>query len=504
MREYRDFGHMVKVEGSRYRIPNYFMPHHGVLREQSLTTKLRVVFDASATSTSGYSLNNLQYVGPNLQQDLFQILIRFRQHKFLISADIAKMFRQILINPSQRCLQRIWWRDKPTNELEVFELTTVTYGTTSAPYLAVRCLVQLANEIEKTKPNIARIIRQDFHMDDLLSGSDCLDTAADICLEIKGVLKQGGFDLRKFYSNDKRVLVIKEDSGIKAQIVDFSRNENAKTVGVSWNPFSDKLKYRISENTSTKITKRLILSQISQIFDPLGLLAPSVIIAKLLLQKLWLQKTDWDETVSPELYTVWRDLRSQLPCLNDLSIGRRVVCDEAVYLEIHGFSDASERAYGACVYVRSVNKEGLGSSILVCAKSKVAPLKTLSLPRLELSSALILAILLNTVRFSFRLHFSKCFLWTDSSIVLGWLKMEPCKLKTFVSNRISEIQSLTEMDNWRHVPSEQNPADLVSRGIKPKLLKENKLWWYGPSWLVADPSSWPETQFQWLSMKPNC
>lgn len=494
--EYKTLGHMREIKSPGGKEINYYMPHHGVFREDSLTTKLRVVFDASATTTSGYSLNNLQYVGPTIQQELFSIILRFRQHKYVICADIAKMYRQVLINHQQTCLQRILWRENPTDSLETYELLTVTYGTTAAPFLAIRSLLELANEVSVEKPDISKIIKEDFYVDDFLSGSDSLETAAQICLNVTNVLKQGCFELRKFFSNDMNVLKYVENKTVEAQFVDFGEHENAKTLGIMWNPSKDKLKYKISVNSiSSKISKRSILSSISQIFDPLGLVSPSVILAKLLLQKLWLEKIDWDETVSPEIYTIWRDYKLELPLLNELCIDRCVICHDPIRIEMHGFSDSSERAYGACIYVRSIGKDGSITSRLLCAKSKVAPLKTITLPRLELSAAFTLAKLSGRVSSSLRLTFDKCYFWTDSSVVLGWLRTEPNKLKTFVSNRVAEIQKLTESDTWRHVPSDQNPADLVSRGVKPSLLKQNSLWWHGPSWLLRDESLWPEKRF---------
>ncbi|KAJ8962212.1 hypothetical protein NQ318_018184 [Aromia moschata] len=170
----------------------------------------------------------------------------------------------------------------------------------------------------------------------------------------------------------------------------------------------------------------------------------------------------------------------------------RAIHDGAVQIEMHGFADASEDAYGACIYIRSINDDGNVHTNLLCAKSKVSPLKTVTLPRLELMAALLLARLARIVKHSLRVKFDRCIFWSDSMIVLGWLKRPPQTLKTFVSNRVAEIQQLTMSDSWRHVTSKHNPADLVSRGVTPKMFMSSVIWWKGPPFLIQDEANWPD------------
>lgn len=255
MREYAQLGHMEKVKITNGEIC-FYMPHKGVLREESLTTKLRVVFDGSAPTSSGFSLNHLQMTGPTIQQDLFSILLRFRQHKYVVAADIAKMFRQILLNSSQRCLQRVLWRENAENELEVWELNTVTYGTTSASFLAIRCIYQLAKENKDKYPEFAKVIQSEFYVDDLLTGADTKDEAANICKGVADILKQGCFELRKFYSNDSEVLKHVNDEHSEKRVIEFGEKEKAKTLGIIWCPNSDLLQYKISRSSDgIEITK---------------------------------------------------------------------------------------------------------------------------------------------------------------------------------------------------------------------------------------------------------
>nr|CAH7768785.1 unnamed protein product [Callosobruchus chinensis] len=492
MEEYAKLGHMerVKVTGNELC---YYMPHNGILREDSLTTKLRVVFDASAPTSSGFSLNHLQMAGPTIQQELLNILLRFRQHKYVVAADIAKMYRQALVQPNERPLQRILWRKNPEDELEVWQLNTVTYGTKSASFMAIRCIFQMANENAELHPEICEIIKSDFYVDDLLTGADSIVEATNICKGVRDILNQGCFELRKFYSNDDEVLKsVVNDACDDKTVIHFGENENAKTLGIIWCPKSDVLQYKINQDQHNhKVTKRSILSGIAQIFDPIGLLSPCIIQMKILMQRLWLEKLTWDELVPAHISAHWNKFFTDLTVLNDLRIHRRVLCDSAERIEMHGFSDASEAAYGGCIYLRSTNAKGETFVSLLCAKTKVAPLKTVSLPRLELLGALVLARLAKKVRESLRLRIDKSVFWSDSTIVLSWLKTPPNKLKSFVSNRVSEIQQLTASDCWRHVSSGDNPADLLSRGVGPKEIAGSDIWWHAPRWLRESESCWP-------------
>ncbi|XP_018568077.1 uncharacterized protein LOC108908506 [Anoplophora glabripennis] len=230
MGECEKSGHMSLVENNVGNI-EYFMPHHGVVREESKTTKLRVVFDASAPSTNGISLNNIQRVGPVLQDDLFSILLRFRKRTYVISADIAKMYRQVLIEPGQRCLQKIIWRPNPSEALKMYSLNTVTYGQACASFLAIRCIFELVRECEANKPKIADIIRRNFYVDDLLTGADTAMEALQIANDVYKVLKSGSFELRKWYSNQPDIIK-NLAGGTDCGILEFASDENTKTLGL--------------------------------------------------------------------------------------------------------------------------------------------------------------------------------------------------------------------------------------------------------------------------------
>lgn len=466
-----------------------YLPHHPVIKEKSETTKLRVVFNASEKTSSGYSLNDIQMVGPVIQDDLFSILVRFRQHNYVMTSDVEKMYRQVLISESQRHLQMILWRENENEPVKHFKLNTITYGTASAPFLSTRCLLQLAYECDDS--DIREIIKHDFFMDDLLTGHETQEGLNRICRLVTKSLSSACFNLRKFRSNADQLFVENKLNEVQ-EITEFKTVTS--TLGLTWSPQSDLFKFSVQVDMHAQITKRNILSSIAKIFDPLGLLSIFVVKAKLILQKLWLCKLGWDDPVNDEIKIMWFNFIKNVNSLNCIEVPRHVMCKHAFNIEIHIFSDASACAYGSCVYVRSMNQNGQIHVQLLCSKSRIAPLKSLTIPKLELCGALLAAELGNKVTHSLRCNINRCVYWTDSMIVLGWLRASratPKQLKVFVANRVNKISDLTKNYVWRYVPTEHNPADYISRGIDQMNSKIQTMWWHGPQFLSMSESQWP-------------
>ncbi|KMQ84875.1 integrase core domain protein [Lasius niger] len=375
LEEYLKMDHMTEVDASSDQTPfAHYLPHHGVLRENNRTTKLRVVFNGSSRTSNGLSLNDILHGGAKLQNDMCDLLLWTRTHKVLFSADIVKMFRQIAVHPDDWDLQRILLYG-PDNQLIAYRLTTVTYGLNCAPFLALRTLQQL---------------------------------------------------------------VIPD---------------------------------------TTTFTKRAIASDIAKLYDPLGLISPILIRAKTIFQDLWLLKTGWDEPLSTELQDRWSAFRQQLQQLEPLSIPRwlGIVCSDTSRIEMHGFSDASQLAMAAAVYIRTPSKDNAFSVQLVCSKTRVAPLKRLTIPRLELTAALLLARLIARATKALELPEAPVFCWSDSSVTLAWITAHPSRWKDFVRNRVSAIQEILPNGSWRFVPGKENPADLASRGLRPDQLLHHDL-----------------------------
>ncbi|XP_054272911.1 uncharacterized protein LOC128993174 [Macrosteles quadrilineatus] len=492
MKDYQDLGHMnVTTSPSKYVIS-----HHCVVKEDRGKTKLRVVFDASAQSSPFPSLNSQLMVGAKLQQDIRDILLRFRLHPVVFVADIVKMYRQILVDPQDRSYQHIYWRFNPADPIKKYELCTVTYGLTSAPFLALRVMKQLALDEGENHPRAAQAISQDMYVDDIVTGTSSLNEALKLQQETIQLLEKGHFSLSKWASNQEELLKV-ANSGQQADSVNFSSNEDSSVniLGLHWDPTNDVFIFKL-QDFSPASTKRSILSTVAKIYDPLGFLAPVTFLAKGIMQELWKLGLNWDEEIPFHLKSVWEEFIKQLRNLSDLTIPRLVVPNKPLSYQLVGFSDASAQGYCATLYLRVVSEDQISTHLLV-AKTKLAPIKTVSIPRLELCGAHLLARLHSSVSKMFSLNtaikFEDPVFFTDASIVLSWLHMPLYKLKVFISNRVSQITELTSLSCWRHVRTSENPSDCGSRGLSVDKLKNNSLWWHGPQWLCQHAEEWPKS-----------
>lgn len=488
MSEYRSLGHMEEVsEDDR---SGYYIPHHAVYKATSSTTKIRVVFDASARTTTGVALNDIVCVGPTVQSDLQSIILRFCSHPIVLTADIPKMYRQILLHKDDRNFQKILWVND-SGVRTVYKLSTVTYGVASSPHHATRTLIQLATDEGKTFPLAEQVIRHDSYVDDFLTGGKTVNEVVSIYKELSTLLQLGGFGVHKFCSNDPAVLseIPEELQETCVSFEDTGINNTIRTLGLIWNPLEDYFTFcvqTINEEIST--TKRKVLSDIGRLFDPLGFLGPIITAAKLVMQDIWRVGLNWDDELPEEIQQKWIQFRRQLPVVNEMRKPRCVIPGDAIRIELHGYSDASKRAYGAVVYARCIAADGSISVKLVASKSRVAPIKPVTIPRLELCGAKLLAELVEKITSTMNIKFDDVTLWCDSSIVLCWLKKSPSALNQFVSNRVAAVVEMTSGYRWQYVQSANNPADVISRGASPEELLSNELWWNGaPNLQQASP-----------------
>ncbi|XP_043063411.1 uncharacterized protein LOC122319761 [Drosophila ficusphila] len=372
-----------------------------------------------------------------------------------------------------------FWRENSSDELSVYKLNTVTYGTKPAAFLAIRAMHQLSYDEEESFPIGAEIVRRDFYVDDLISGGETTEEVREIRRQVKNLLSRGHFPIRKWCLNELTALKGESD-GDKEQLIKFHDGSDiAKALGLAWDPSSDQFLFNFSQISSGhRVTKRIALSTIAKFYDPLGLITPIVTKSKIFLQSLWKSNVDWDDALPEPILSSWGELTSQLSIVQNLKFPRFVTRLQAT-IQLHGFCDASTSAYGAYLYLRSEDNEST-RAYLLCAKSRVAPLKALTVPRLELSAALLLAELILSVKETIDLDCAfHC--WSDSTIVLAWIRQPPREFNEFVSNRIAKID----------VPTNLNPADVVSRGCTTKELLEHSLWANGPPFLLQNSSEWP-------------
>ncbi|XP_070068244.1 uncharacterized protein [Drosophila takahashii] len=342
MKEYEALGHMSPLQSFDSNMRHFFIPHHCVHRPQSLSTKLRVVFDGSAKSTSGKSLNDLLLCGPTIQQDLITTVLAFRLHRFVLTGDITKMYRQFMIDPRDRLFQLILWRENPTDPMKVYQLNTVTYGLSSAPFLAIRSLQYLASESRSEFPAGASVLCNDLYVDDLLTGADTVEELLEKKRQVVQILRKGNMSMSKFNSNSHII------GGLSATevAIKFEEEEITKALGLSWQPQKDYFVYRYDLSSDNTFTKRIVLSTIASLFDALGLLSPVTIRCKILLQDLHILKLGWDEPLPDTQNELWSDLRNDLKDTPKLKFPRYMHTSPSEPCEVHGFADASERAYG--------------------------------------------------------------------------------------------------------------------------------------------------------------
>jgi hypothetical protein len=492
MTDYIESGHMTLVPAKQMGQGKFYIPHHCILRPDSATTKLRVVFDASARDAHSKSLNDTLLTGSKLQSNIVEILLHFREHEIVFMADVRQMYRQINVAPHHRDYQRILWRAHPDEPLQEYVLNTVTYGVSSAPFLACRTIQQLANEEGHNYPKAKAVLTSDVYVDDIVTGSSSLEDASEIKTQVITLFGLGSFELRKWVSNRPELLSDLPAEACLSEAITFTDAEDTtiKVLGLKWEPASDSFVFNVNPSNQT-CTKRTILSEVARIFDPLGFLSPLTIQAKCLIQKLWILGVSWDETPPPEIISQWSNFSQQLPEVRELKVPRKFAAEGVQSYQLHGFCDSSEAAYGAVIYLRVTKSDGSVRVFLVCAKARVAPLKRQSLPRLELCGAVLLADLIKFVKATLRIPVHETYLWCDSTVTLAWLRAPSSRWVTFVANRVSHIQDIVPTECWRHVPSAMNPADICSRGQLPRDLLNNALWWAGPKWLSQSQSEWP-------------
>ncbi|XP_017485502.1 PREDICTED: uncharacterized protein LOC108374055 [Rhagoletis zephyria] len=478
----------------------WYLPHFAVANPRK-PGKLRLVFDAAAT-TDGVSLNSQLLKGPQQYRPLVSVLFHFREGAFAVCADIQEMYHQVLIRPEDRCAQRFLWRDAERGKApEVYEMTAMTFGAACSPCAAHYVKVKNALEHRSHDPRAIRAITEYHYVDDYVDSFDSETQAIQIAQQVRDIHKDAGFNLRKFTSNSTKVA--EALGGVKRALPILSKEgaEFEKVLGMLWQPPDDSFAYQLefyrvdsSVIEGKRIpTKRELLSIVMSIFDPLGFLSHFTISAKLVLRELWKRSIGWDEPVPNEVNAMWCVFRKQLLKVVECRVPRHYFqMGPSRELQLHVFVDASENAFSAAAYWRSENMNRIIEVSLVYAKTRSAPIKPLTIPRLELQAAVLGTRMMTTIISEHSVRANRCVMWSDSKTVLKWLFSKHRRYKPFVAHRIAEILDVTKPSDWRWVPTNQNVADEATRPNKAINLSPSSRWFTGPEFLYNNEQLWPK------------
>jgi len=485
----------------------HYLPHRAVIKLESLTTPIRPVFDASCKSGRNPSLNDCLEKGPNLLELIPSILLRFREKKIGIIGDIRKAFQTINVKESDRDFLRfLWWEDYNKKKYRIYRHRRVVFSVNCSTFLLGALLEFHLGKLNEEEKHIADKLLKSLYVDNVVSSEDSLEDCVLFKEYATSLLAEAKMELRSweggFVEKSKVDSLISRECGL-----DFGRPMTlgqtkpiTSVLGYKWDKITDVLFVELTlEDLPRKITKRIILSYIQRIYDPIGFTSPVTLQPKALMQKLWKEKGGWEDEIVTELKMEFITWYEQLHDIKNIKIPRNMTNgnSDRKGWQIHTFTDASSVAYAGVVFLRTEVNQCV-SVQLIAAKTRVAPLKKMTINRLELMGCYVGALLSHSVRKALRMDEGDLavpmYYWTDSSTALAWI-LRNDEWGTFVGNRVKTICSLTNSNEWSHVPGVLNPADLPSRGCTASQLLESN-WWEGPAWLRKSTSEWPNEELK--------
>ncbi|KAK3713870.1 hypothetical protein QZH41_010920, partial [Actinostola sp. cb2023] len=478
----------------------WYLPHHGVYHPQK-PTKVRVVFDSSARY-EGQSLNDNLLQGPDLTSKLIGVLTRFRQERYAFMADVEKMFFQVKVREEdQNFLRFLWWQDGDVEKkAEEYCMNVHLFGAGSSPACANYALKRTADDNEdEYGVKVANTLRRNFYVDDVLESAQTEGEAIELATDVKKACANGGFNLTKFVGNTERIIESVPQEHRAANVRNLTLGQDKlpieRVLGVHWCIESDAFKYKI-ELKDKPCTRRGILSTISSVYDPLGFIAPVVLVGKQILQDIC-HTSNWDEPVDEITRSRWEKWRNELYLLENLNVPRSFKPTEfgkIVSAQLHSMSDASTIGYGQCSYLRLEDEHGKVHTSFVMGKARVTPKKTVSIPRLELTTAAVSVKVADALKEELEYENIEDHYWTDSKVVLGFISNESRRFNVYVANRVQLIQDHTTHSQWHIVDTTSNPADKGSRGMSAKDFVEKSKWIEGPDFLKEPKDKWLETE----------
>ena len=490
MQKYLDDGAARRV-GRVDMADRWYLPHHAVISNKKPDP--RIVFDCAA-EYRGKSLNSALYKGPDNTSPLLEVLMRFRADTVAVVADIKSMFHQVKVKgEDSKKLSFLWWPDKDMSRSpETYEMTSHVFGATSSPSVCGFALQQCA-VVHSSSPEAKEAVRKSFYVDDMLHSFPDVNSAIQGSKEIASLLRTGGFHLTKWLSNRRELLetveVDERSPSVKSLNLDLDSLSSDKTLGVRWDVENDELLTDVTMKDLPR-NRRGVLASVASIYDPLGMASPLVLKGKLINQELCKRKLGWDDELPDDVLCAWNEWKEDIQGAKGLGVPRCLRPEVGVVsrIELHHFSDASDSGYGTVSYIRFVGELFVLCSF-VYARSRVKPLKSgVTIPKLELAAATLLVSVDHMIKSSLkgRLTFDETYYWTDSTIVLKYIYNETKDLTVFVANRVAKIREYSCPNQWRHVRTHENPADIASRGIKPTERERWQMWSRGPDFLLTD------------------
>ncbi|XP_074031706.1 uncharacterized protein [Leptinotarsa decemlineata] len=499
---------LTKKEANNVNEKTWYLPHFGVTNVNK-PNKLRIVFDASVRS-HGVSLNDNLLTGPDLYNSMNDILLNFRIKKYAFTADIKEMFLQVKVRPEDCSAQRILWRGKDRRiEPDTYEIVVVFFGSTCGPCLAQEAKNRNAEDFREEFPEAATAIIQQHYMDDYLGSADTLEESISLIKDVIHVHKAGGFVICNWITNHEKISQSIDVSLLASGGKNMEKNGEfvlERILGVFWNPHDDTFSFQTKfQKIDSDIlehlrrpTKREILKVLMSIFDPLGFLANFLIQGKILLQDIWRSQIGWDDEISDCMDEKWQLWIADLKTIHNFKIHRQyfTLDRQKSEIQLHIFCDASEKCYAAVAYLRIQQGEKVETSFIT-AKTRVAPLKPLSIPRLELQAALMGARLGHFLKKTLDMEISAIWYWSDSKTVLHWIRSEARRFKVFVAQRLGEIQDLTNSSEWKYINSKENVADEATKRLEKITFSDNnRRWITGPDFLILSPDQWPKEKME--------
>ena len=482
-----------------------YLPHQCVYK--SSTGKFRRVSDGAARPHKGaYSLNDCLEKGPDLMANILHILLGFRKNKHAAKADIEKAFPQVEIHPDHRDALRCLWYEG--DQIWVYRFARLPFGLSCSPMLLAGVLqkhLSDKNVDEKTKQNFIASI----YVDDSVWSEEVLENLFRRKELYTNLFREAGMNFRDWTSNHPKARKIFGEAEGKDPPLE------EKVLGMKWNVISDQINVnqdKVKELINSKLkSKRHIWKLVPSIYDPLGLVSPFVQVGKEIVSRACNEVKGWDSPVPQKFIEEAREWAAEFENLGDITFQRYVGVDNCKKTELIGCCDASSRALGACVYVLNTRQDGSKTCNLLFSKTRLVPKIKHSIPRLEIISAVLLTNMMKHVQVAYpEVPDSDIFWFSDSADVIFWLYSGHLSWRPFVANQIKKIRKCSLVQNWRHIDTTENPADLPSRGSKLRNLKDNLFWQHGPAFWCENLDAGKSTlsgydkHYKNLELSPTC